>query len=422
MIQGTEQQDVQLSGKKKPLWRRVGTLVLLSVGLGYSGYQLFASTGPAASLVLPGDQVLLAVVERGSFSRDLAVQGRVVAANAPTLVAQQEGLVQYLKQPGETVTLGDLLAVVSSPTLENEVKQQQALLQSMRSEHDRTKLQAREQQLDMQQIENSALVNLQSAKRELKRAEQSLALGVLRQIDLDSAHDALQQAELEFRHAKAKVQLAGDKLTFEQQAGEQALARQQLVVAELERRLQALQITAPFNGQVGNWLAGQQSQVLQGQGLLTVIDLGEFEAELTVPESYASELVAGLMVELSLNGQQLTGTLSHVSAEVKDANVSARVRFDNTALNSLRQSQRISGRIVFEQRDNVLRVARGDFVASGGGRTGYRVKDGMAEKIPLQLGALSVQWVEITAGVQAGDQLVVSSLTEFKDAAVVRLN
>lgn len=421
MIQGTEQQDVRLQAVKRPGWRRLSWLLLVG-GLGYGGYSLLGTGGPAASLVLPADQVLLGVVERGSFSRDLAVQGRIVAANAPTLVAQQEGLVQYLKQPGEAVALGDLLAVVSSPTLENEVKQQQALFQSMRSEHDRAKLQAREHQLDMQQMENSALVNLQTAKRELKRAEQSLALGVLRQIDLDSAHDALQQAELEFRHAKAKVQLSGDKLTFEQQAGEQALARQQLVVAELERRLLALQIKAPVNGQVGNWLAPQQSQVQQGQGLLTVIDLSQFEAELTVPESYASELVPGLLVELSLSGQHHSGTLSHVSAEVKDANVSARVRFQQPDHQSLRQSQRLSGRIIFEQRDNVLRVARGDFVASGGGRTGYRVNNGVAEKIPLQIGALSVQWVEITDGAQAGDQLVVSSLSAFKDEAIVRLN
>jgi len=292
----------------------------------------------------------------------------------------------------------------------------------MQSEHQRAQLLAREQQLDMQQIENSALVNLQTAKRELKRAEQSLQLGVLRQIDLDSAKDALQQAELEFRHAKAKVALAADKLTFEQQAGSQALARQQLVVQELQRRLAALQITAPVTGQVGNWLAPQQSQVLQGQGVLTVIDFSEFEAELTVPESYAAELSAGLAAELTLNGQTLQGQLSHIAAEVKDAAVTARVRFAKQDAKALRQNQRLSGRIVFEQRDNVLKVSRGEFVASGGGRIGYRVADGVALKTPLQVGALSVQWVELVDGVKEGDQLVISNLAEFKDAAAVRLN
>jgi HlyD family secretion protein len=33
-----------------------------------------------------------------------------------------------------------------------------------------------------------------------------------------------------------------------------------------------------------------------------------------------------------------------------------------------------------------------------------------------------VQWVELLTGVKEGDQLVISSLTEFKDAERVRLN
>lgn len=422
MIKGTEQQDIRIEKKATvPVGKLALATVLLS-GLLWGSYQLMFSTGAQAAMVLARSEVQLATVSRGDFIRDLAVQGKVVAANAPTLVSQQEGLVRFIKQPGEAVTLGDLLAVVESPTLENEVKQQQAELLSMQSEHERAKLLAREQQLDMQQIENSASVNLQAARRELKRAEQSMQLGVMRQIDLDTAQDQLAQAELEFNHAKSKVRLAADKLSFEQKSGEQALARQALVVAELERKLAALQIKAPVTGQVGNWLANQQSQVLTGQALLTVIDLSQYEAELLVPESYAAELSPGLVVELTLNGQQLAGTLSHVAPEVKDANVTARVRFASQDAKALRQNQRLSGRIVLDERKNVLRIARGDFVASGGGRIGYRLEQNIAVRTPIEVGALSVQWVELLTGVKEGDQLVISSLTEFKDAERVRLN
>jgi HlyD family secretion protein len=194
------------------------------------------------------------------------------------------------------------------------------------------------------------------------------------------------------------------------------------VVAELERKLAALQIKAPVTGQVGNWLATQQTQVLTGQGLLTVIDLSQYEAELSVPETYAADLSPGLPVEITLNGQKLKGELSHVAAEVKDSNVTARVRFADQDAKALRQNQRVSGRIVFDERKDVLRVARGEFVASGGGRVGYRLEQDVAVRTPLQVGALSVQWVEILSGAKEGDQLVISNLAEFKDADRVRLN
>lgn len=422
MIKGTEQQDVRIEkAHKTPVLKLVVAFGAISTLL-WGSYQLMFSTGANAAMVLARSDVQLATVSRGDFVRDLAVQGKVVAANAPTLVSQQDGLVRFIKQPGEAVTIGDLLAVVESPSLENEVKQQQALLLSMQSEHERAKLLAREQQLDMQQIESSARVNLQAAKRELARAEQSMQLGVMRQIDLDIARDKLAQTELEYNHAKAKVALAADKLSFEQKSGEQGLTRQALVVAELERKLAALQIKAPVTGQVGNWLATQQTQVLTGQGLLTVIDLSQYEAELSVPENYAADLSPGLPVEVTLNGQKFSGQLSHVAAEVKDSNVTARVRFADQDAKALRQNQRVSGRIVFDERKDVLRVARGEFVASGGGRIGYRLEQDIAVRTPIELGALSVQWVEILAGAKEGDQLVISSLSEFKDAERVRLN
>lgn len=422
MIKGTEGQDVaRVPAPTKPLQTMlVGGLAIC--GLLYGSYALMFNSGAQASLVVPRQQVQTAKVERGDFIRDLQVQGKVVAANAPTMVSQQEGLVRFVKQPGEAVTLGDLLAVVDSPTLENEVKQQQALFLSMESEHERAKLTAREQELDMQQLQNTAQVNLLAAKRELARAEMSIKLGVIRQLDLDIARDKLQQAELEFNHAKAKVQLAKDQLKFEQKSGEQAIERQKLVVAELTRKLDALQIKAPATGQVGNWLAPQQSQVLAGQGLLTVIDLSQFEAELQIPESYTSELTPGLAVDVSINGQQLRGTLSTVAAEVKDAIVTARVRFSAQDAKALRQNQRVSARIVFDERKNVLKVARGDFVASGGGRSAYKMQGDIAVRIPIEIGALSVQWVELVTGANVGDELVISNLGEFKDADRVRLN
>lgn len=422
MIKGTEGQDVaRAPAPTKPLQTMlVGGLAIC--GLLYGSYALMFNSGAQASLVVPRQQVQTAKVERGDFIRDLQVQGKVVAANAPTMVSQQEGLVRFVKQPGEAVTLGDLLAVVDSPTLENEVKQQQALFLSMESEHERATLSAREQELDMQQLQNTAQVNLLAAKRELARAEMSIKLGVIRQLDLDIARDKLQQAELEFNHAKAKVQLAKDQLKFEQKSGEQGIERQKLVVAELTRKLDALQIKAPATGQVGNWLAPQQSQVQAGQGLLTVIDLSQFEAELQIPESYTSELTPGLAVDVSINGQQLRGTLSTVAAEVKDAIVTARVRFSAQDAKALRQNQRVSARIVFDERKNVLKVARGDFVASGGGRSAYKMQGDIAVRIPIEIGALSVQWVELVTGANVGDELVISNLGEFKDADRVRLN
>jgi HlyD family secretion protein len=91
MIQGTAQQDIAIkaSAKQHPV-RKILLVGVVSGALWLSWQWLFASGGQA-SLVIPRQQVQIGTVSRGDFVRDLAVQGKVVAANAPTMFSQQAG-------------------------------------------------------------------------------------------------------------------------------------------------------------------------------------------------------------------------------------------------------------------------------------------------------------------------------------------
>ena len=214
MIQGTSQQDKVIQRPAKSRLRRLlptmtsaGVLIIVAA-------VIFQFLNQNAILTLSRTQMQFATVQRGDLVRDISVQGRIVAANAPTLYSQDTGQVQLFKQPGETVTQGDLLATITSPTLQNDLQQQEAVLAGMQSEAQRAELTAREQQLDTEQVMNTAHVNLLAAKRELQRARQSIEFGVIRQLDFDIAEDNVTTAELEFDHAKRKVELARDKLRF----------------------------------------------------------------------------------------------------------------------------------------------------------------------------------------------------------------
>ena len=89
---------------------------------------------------------------------------------------------------------------------------------------------------------------------------------------------------------------------------------------------------------------------------------------------------------------------------------------------TLRQNQRLTARVILEHKDNVLKIARGDFISSGGGRQAYQVLNNQAIRKPVELGALSVQWVEILSGANEGEQWVISNLADFKDQNRVNLN
>src|SRR5690606_33955704 len=91
-------------------------------------------------------------------------------------------------------------------------------------------------------------------------------------------------------------------------------------------------------------------------------------------------------------------TVSAISPEVVNSRVLARVRFDGEQPPGLRQNQRVSARVLFEEKPDVLMVARGPFLESQGGRFAYVVRDGYAERVPVRIGATSVAAVEILEG------------------------
>ena len=117
-----------------------------------------------------------------------------------------------------------------------------------------------------------------------------------------------------------------------------------------------------------------------------------------------------------------TGKISAISPEVVNNQVLARVRFDGEQPPGLRQNQRLTARVLFEEKPDVVKVARGPFVEAAGGRYAYVVEDGIAVRRPIKLGATSVAEVEILEGVQPGERIVIAGTDTFHDAERVVVN
>ena len=77
--------------------------------------------------------------------------------------------------------------------------------------------------------------------------------------------------------------------------------------------------------------------------------------------------------------------------------------------------------MILETRNDVVKVPRGPFVESGGGRQAYVIEDGMAVLRPIQVGSLSVSEVEIVSGLEIGDQIILSDTARFDGAERVLL-
>jgi HlyD family secretion protein len=418
MIRDTSGQDSMVAAPKKTL-RNVSFAAAALLVVAVSAQAII--NGQSAAKSMNRSQVQIATVERGDLVRDVVAMGKVVAANAPQVYSPEQGFVDLQVKAGDEVTLGQVIAVVESPELNNQLSQQRSELTRLEGEVARKELDARRQTLNLNKQLDLAEVDFNAADRENRRAQLSIKQNLISQIDLEKAVDDLAKAKLTLKHAKEEVALAKDTLAFDLQAAKSTLTRQQLVVEELERQVSNLTITATVSGIVGNLNVQPKALVTKNQTLMTLVDLSAYEAELQVPENFANELGLGMEVALKIGNREVIGKLSAISPEVSNREVTARVRFNDIDLTNIRQNQQVNARILLENKTNVLKVRRGSFLQAGG-YVAYKVTDNLAIKIDIAIGSDSLREVEVVSGLQAGDQIIISSYETFNQAPSVLLN
>ncbi|MFO1337860.1 MAG: efflux RND transporter periplasmic adaptor subunit [Burkholderiaceae bacterium] len=424
MIRDTSAQDQLLT--PVPLWRR---RTLLLAGTGLFALALLAAWGwPALSRGLSTQQsvslarLTVAEVERGPLVRDVAGEGKVVAAVSPTLYAGNAGTVTLAVQAGDQVRRGQPLVRIASPDLTARLAQERSNADALHSEALRAEADARQQRATAQGQLDTASIAHKTAQNELARQTQAFEAGATARSQVDQARDAVERAQVALTQAQALLNLKDDAMRFELQAKRQAFERQQLLVKDIERQADELTVRSPVDGQVGQLFVSDRMSVAKDARLLTVVDLSQLEVQMQVAESFARELQPGMPGEIGGNGQRWKGKVSSVSPEVVNNEVSARLRFDGALPEQLRQNQRLSVRVLLDQRDNVLSVARGNFVDEGGGRTAYVLHDGIAEKRAIRLGAQSLSKVEVLDGLQPGERVVISGSDNFHGAERVSVS
>jgi HlyD family secretion protein len=421
MIRDTSSQDTVIA---RPKGRRrvvVGAVVAAAVALtAWSLPQARRLVGTSSSVSV--ERLGLDDVSRGPFVRDIQAEGRVVAAFSPTLFAPQAGAVTLQVHAGDSVRKGQVLATIASPELAAKLAQELSTADTLQTDTLRSRVEAGEQRAALQGARENAAIDVKAAETDLARQRKAFDAGAAAGMQVDHARDALEKARIALSHAEAGLHSRDDSLKFDVQAKEQAHARQVLLVEDLKRQVAELAVRSPVDGQVGQLFVAERASVAKDAQLLTVIDLTQLEVQMQVAESFARDLAVGMPGEISGNGQQWKAKVSGISPEVVANQVAARLRFDGAMPEQLRQNQRLSVRVLLDQRPDVLSVRAGSFIDESGGQYAYVVRDGVAAKTPVRLGARSVDRVEILSGLKPGDRVVVSGAENFHAAPTVGLS
>ena len=190
------------------------------------------------------------------------------------------------------------------------------------------------------------------------------------------------------------------------------VSMQQRSISELATKLRQANISSQQPG-VLTWVNENIGTTVQaGDALARVADLSSFRVRATISDAYAEALHQGDPVNVRVNGTDLRGTVASISPAVDKGVVTFYARLDDDHNATLRANLRADVFVITRAHHGVLRVKNGPFYQGGKEQPVFVVKDGRAVRRTVRFGDSNFDVVQITGGLRAGEELVISDMKE----------
>jgi HlyD family secretion protein len=192
-------------------------------------------------------------------------------------------------------------------------------------------------------------------------------------------------------------------------------------IAQQEQLLDRTRVRAPFGGML-TWLVEEEgASVGAGQLVARVSELNNYRIEASTSDFHARQLAPGQAVRVEQNGEILAGSVHTILPEIQNGTIKLLVDLAQPRNPILRNKMRVDVNVVTERRANVLVVDNGPAFNGHGRQAAFVVRDGVARKTVLDLGAGDGKVVEVAAGARAGMRVIVSDTSAFKDQDSIRI-
>ena len=179
---------------------------------------------------------------------------------------------------------------------------------------------------------------------------------------------------------------------------------------------------APFSGVLGLRRVSVGAYVQPSTVITTLDDIAKVKVDFTVPEAWLPQIQPGMTIvaqNIAWPGLLFRGEITTIDTRL-DARTRAatfRAQVDN-ADHKLRPGMLLRLKIERGQ-DAVLQVPEEALIAAGSTHSVLRVQaDGLARRVPVEIGRRQAGSVEITAGLEPGDQVVIEGIVPAADAIV----
>ncbi len=368
--------------------------------------------------------LVLSTVDKGTIEVSVSASGKVVPAfeeiiNSPI----NTRIVEIYKKGGDSVDVGTPILKLDLQSVETDYKKllDEEQMRSYKLDQLRVNNQTKLNDLSMK-IKVSAM-QLNRKKVELRNEQYLDSLGSGTTDKVRQAELSYNVAQLEYEQLKQQYDNEKEVLAAEYKVQELDFSIFRKGLAEMKRTLDDAQVRSPrkailtyINNQIG-------AQVSQGSQLAVISDLSHFKVEGEIADTYGDRVAAGGKAIVKIGSEKLEGTVSSVTPLSKNGVISFTVQLNEDNNRRLRSGLKTDVYVMNAVKEDVMRIANASYYV-GRGEYDLFVRDSDKEivKRKVQLGDSNFEFVEVISGLQPGDQVVVSDMSQYKNKNKLKLN
>lgn len=364
-------------------------------------------------------------VKRGEMLRQVRGSGTLVPVEIRWIPAATEARVERIVIfPGSEVEPNSVILELSNPQLQQEALDAEMQLRRTEAEFANLRVQLESQFLNQRaeaaRIESEYI----EAKLTAERDEELAKLGLVS--DLNLRVSKARAESLATRHGLEQKRLEiASKSSEAQLEAKQAEVAQRRALHELRRsQIEGLKVRPGIRGVLQRVPVEVGQQVLPGTNLAQVAEPTNLKAELRIPATQARDIQLDQPASIDTRNGVIPGHVIRIDPAVQEGTVRVDVALDAPLPRGARPDLNIDGTVELERLQNVLYVGRPAFGQEDSRVTLFKlVKDGReAERAQVWLGRSSVNFIEIREGLQEGDQVILSDMSNWDAFNRVRLN
>lgn len=351
--------------------------------------------------------ILLSKTDTGNIELSVSASGRVVPAFEEIITSPIDSrIVEVYKKGGDSLQPGDPILRLDLLGAENDYR-------NMLDQEEMKKLELEKLKLMNKGKLSQMEMNLKVQRMELSRKEVNLKNE--RYLDSLGGGTADKVREAELGYNVALLQLREDEHTFASEtqlvAADEKVKELELSIfrkelAQVKKTYEDARILSPRKG-VLTFVSNEiGAQVGKGTKVAIVSDLSHFKVEGEIADSYGEKIAVGYRALLKVGREKFTGIVSNLTPLSKNGMLSFSLQLEDDGNKLLRSGLKGEVYILNSLKENVLRIANGDYY-NGPGAYDLYVKEGdMLCLRNVKLGECNFEYVEVLGGLQEGEQVV----------------